>query len=177
MNRDTATGLLARSPLARGGVRQVAPPPSVRALSTLARVDYDDAAFLEIGPHDSRTAERWARAILEDAPPVTRRALRRGWFALGLKLGSARSERLVLGWEVRRSSPDFALLGASGRLGLQGEVLCKREQETLLVVTFVQLDNVLARAVWARVAPGHRHTVRHLLEQASRRERRRLQRD
>jgi hypothetical protein len=35
----------------------------------------------------------------------------------------------VLGWEVRRSSPDVALLGASGRLGLSGELLFERQQQ------------------------------------------------
>jgi hypothetical protein len=29
----------------------------------------------------------------------------------------------------------------------------------------VQLENPIPRPVWAGVAPGHRHVVRHLLEQ------------
>jgi hypothetical protein len=74
----------------------------------------------------------------------------------------------VLGWEIRRSSPDFVLLGARSPLGLEGEVLCKRRQRTLLVATFVQLKNPVARAVWAGTAPGHRRVVRHLLEQLNR---------
>jgi hypothetical protein len=64
-----------------------------------------------------------------------------------------------LGWGVRRSTQDFALLG------LEREVLVKRQQHTLLVATFVQLENPIPRPVWAGVAPGHRHVVRHLLEQ------------
>jgi hypothetical protein len=60
---------------------------------------------------------------------------------------------------VRRSTPDFAFLG------LKREVLVKRQQHTLLVATFVQLENPIPRPVWAGVAPGHRHVVRHLLEQ------------
>jgi hypothetical protein len=31
------------------------------------------------------------------------------------------------------------------------------------------LEHSIAYAVWAAVTPGHRHVVRHLLEQASRR--------
>jgi hypothetical protein len=31
------------------------------------------------------------------------------------------------------------------------------------------LEHSIAHAVWAAVTPGHRHVVRHLLEQASRR--------
>jgi hypothetical protein len=63
----------------------------------------------------------------------------------------------MLGWQVRRSTPDVALLAASSRRGLEleGEVLVKHQQHTLLIAIFVQLDNPIARAVWAAVAPGH----------------------
>lgn len=147
-------------------VRQVALPPAARALSTLSHVDYEDSFLVETGPVQDRTGEQWARAILEDAPMITRNALSRGWFALGLRLGSARSDRFVLGWEVRRSTPDFALLGATGRLGLSGELLFERQQHTLHFATLVQLENRIARTVWAGIAPRHRQVVRYLLEQA-----------
>jgi hypothetical protein len=149
---------------AAGTVRQVTLPPAARALSTLSRVDYEDAFLVEAGPADDRTGEQWARAILEGAPASTRSALSRSWAALGLRLGSAHSDRFVLGWEVRRSTPDHALLGASGRLGLSGELLFERQQHTLLFATFVQLDNRIARGLWARIAPRHRQVVRDLLE-------------
>jgi hypothetical protein len=154
-------------------VRQVPTPAAARALSTLAHVDYEDAFLVEIGPGQDRTPEQWVRAILEDAPIITRSALLSGWLALGLELGSPRSDGLVLGWEVRRSTPDFALLGASSRLGLPAELLLRRRRQTLLFATFVQQENHIARAVWAGVAPVHRPVVRYVLEQASCRERRR----
>jgi hypothetical protein len=152
-----------------GAVRPVAVPPAARELSTLSRVDYEDAFLVETGPTQDRTGEQWARAILEDAPIIMRSALAGGWFALGLRLRPPRSDGLVLGWEVRRSSPDFALLAAGSPLGLLGEVLFKRRQDTLLFATFVQQENPIARAVWAGFAPGHRQVVRCLLEQAGRR--------
>jgi hypothetical protein len=120
-------------------VRQVTPPPAARALSTLSHVDYEDAFLVETGPAQDRTSEQWARAILEDAPVRTRKALSGGWSALGLRLGSTQPDRFVLGWDVRRSTPDAALLSASGRLGLSGELLFERRQHTLLFATFVQL--------------------------------------
>ena len=52
----------------------------------------------------------------------------------------------MLGWEVRSSTAAFALLGASGRLGLSGELLFEPRQHTLLFATFVHLENHLARA-------------------------------
>jgi hypothetical protein len=148
-------------------VGQIAVPPAAGECSTLSRVDYEDAFLVDVGPHADRTAEQWARAVIEDAPAATRHGLSRGWFALGLRLGSTRSDRFVLGWEVRSSTPDTALLGASGRLGLSGELLFERQRNSLLFATFLQLDNPIARAVWAGIAAGHRRTVQHLLEQAS----------
>jgi hypothetical protein len=74
-------------------------------------------------------------------PIIVRSALRWGWFALGLQLGPTRSDRLVLGWEPRRSSPNVALLSASSRLGLPAELLFKRQQQALLFATFAQQEN------------------------------------
>lgn len=121
MNRDTAIGARRRPSSTPARVHQVPVPAAARALGTLPRVDYEDAFLVEIGPTHGRTGEQWAPAILEGAPMGMRRRLRWGWFALGLQLGSTRSDQLVLGWEVRRSTPDFALLGASSRLGLPAE--------------------------------------------------------
>ena len=55
------------------------------------------------------------------------------------------------------------------RPGLPAELLGKRQQQALLVATFAQQENQIARAVWAGVAPVHRRVVRYLLERASRR--------
>jgi hypothetical protein len=67
-------------------------------------------------------------------------------------------------------APDVALLGASGRLGLSGELLFECQQHTLLFATFVQLENRIARGLWAAIAPWHRKIVRDLLEQMIHRE-------
>jgi hypothetical protein len=150
-------------------VRQIVVPPGARALSTLARIDYQDAFLVNIDPVAYQTAEQWARAILEDAPFDVRVALISGWSALGLKLDRSRSGRSVLGWHVRKSTPDFVLLGADSRIGMPGELLVKREPEALLFATFVQHDNLIARGVWAAVEATHVRTVRDVLEEASRR--------
>ena len=125
----------------RGSVSQVAVPPSARALSSLPRIDYEEAFLVETGPTHGRTSEQWARAVLEDAPSETRHALRWGWFALGLKHGPTRSDRFVLGWEIRRSTPDLALLGSDSRIGMPAELLLERRQDKLLFATFLQHKN------------------------------------
>jgi hypothetical protein len=136
--------------------RQVSVPSSARAFSTLSHMSYADAFLLDTGPTHDRTGEQWARAILEGAPAPTRAAAISAWSALGLRLGSARSDQHVLGWELRRSAADFALLAASSPIGLLAQVLFKRGRETLLLATFVELKNPGARALWAGVAPAHR---------------------
>jgi hypothetical protein len=152
-------------------VRQVKMPPAARTRSTLPHIDYEDAFLVKTGAAQERTGEQWARATLEGAPAIVARKLRWGWFALGLKLGSARSDRFVLGWEVRHSTPDFALLAASSRLGMPAELLFERQQDTLFFATFVQQRNAIARAIWAAVEPMHRQVVPYLLERAARSQR------
>jgi hypothetical protein len=154
---------------AAGTVRQVAVPPAAGARSTLAHVDYADAFVVDMRAAQSRTAEEWARAIVEGAPPSVQRRLRWGWAALGLELAPARSDRFVLGWEVRRNSPDIVLLGAGSRIGMPAELLLERRQRSLLFATFVQHDNVIARAVWDAAEPVHVPVVRQVLEQAGKR--------
>jgi hypothetical protein len=151
----------------QGTVRQVPVPAAARAHSTLDHIDYDDAFLVETGRAQDRTAEQWARAIVEEAPDKTRNALLRGWGALGLRLDATGSDEFVLGWEVRRSTPDLALLGARGRRGLSGELLFERQPGTLLFATFVQMENRAARGLWAVIASGHVQVVRNLLERAS----------
>ncbi|UNO40007.1 hypothetical protein [Streptomyces sp. MST-110588] len=152
------------------GVRHIPVPPDVHALSTLARIDYENALAVDLGAAQgarARTAEQWARAVLEGAPADTQRALTRGWTALGLRLGpSARSEGRVLGWPVRHSTADTVLLGAGPTLGLHGELLFQRRKHTVLLATFIQLDDDGARTLWTGAESRHPLVQQQLLEQA-----------
>lgn len=163
---NSAAGLLRQTPLFASGVRQVAVPAAARTIATLSHVDYEETFLVETSAARDRTGEEWARVVLEGSPGIMRLALPLGWFALGLEIGSPiRSEHRVLGWEIRRSTPDFALLGANSRLGLAAELLFMRQEDTLLFAAFVKQENPIARSAWARIAPGHRRVVRYLLEQ------------
>ena len=159
--------MIRRASSASGGVREVAVPPAARALCTLAEVDYEDAFLVEVGQAQDRP-EQWARALMEDAPILMRRVLAAAFFALRLQLGPARDDRFVLGWEVRRSTPDVALLGARSSLGLHAELLFKRQQGSLLFATFVQHENRLTRALWTGATPVHLWAARYLLGRAER---------
>jgi hypothetical protein len=151
-------------------VRKIAVPADIRALTTLSRIDYADSFVIDFDPQPGRTAEQWARAVVEATPLSIRARLVCGWTALGIRLGPPWSPRRVLGWEVRRSNPDFALLGAGSLLGLAGELVFRREPDGLLFATLVQQNNRLVRALWAAVEPTHCDVVRSLLEHAARRD-------
>lgn len=135
-------------------------PPQARACSTLVRIDYANAILADIDAVDgaarSRTGEQWARAVLEDAPADTRSELTQGWSRLGIPLGPAGSDGHVLGWSVRRSTPDYALLAAGVSGGLRGELLVQCRQGRLLFASFIQHGSAEARALWAAVE--HLHT-------------------
>jgi hypothetical protein len=154
-------------PPSNGTVRQVSVPSSARALSTLSHICYADAFLLDTGPTHDRTGEQWARAILEGAPAPTRAAAISAWSALGLRLGSTRSDQLVLGWELRRSAADFALVAASSPVGLLAEVLFKRRRETLLFATFVESTNPGGARTLGRGRARASAGARYLLAQAA----------
>jgi Protein of unknown function (DUF2867) len=171
--RQTDSQVIGRSAEAdrvRPEVREIELPVPARALSTLPRIDYTDAFRLTIPGASRHTGEEWARAILEGAPAPTRAMLRRGWFALGLHLGSSNNRRLVLGWAVRRRSPEFVVLGARSLLGMEAELLFRRERSAILFATLLKLNNPLFRTFWGAFSPQHRRIVRHLLKEAGRRE-------
>ncbi|MGI9184933.1 MAG: hypothetical protein ACR2GZ_08215 [Solirubrobacteraceae bacterium] len=168
---DAAIGLLPCTPFAETTVRPIAVPPAARALSTLSQLDYEDAFLADTSLAPDRTCEQWARAVLEDAPVTVRSALVSGWSALGLRLDFSRSQRFVLGWEVRHNTPDYLLLAAGSRIGMPAELLFKRQQPNLLFATFVRQENPIARAVWAAVEPVHRPVVLYVLEHAAGRRR------
>jgi hypothetical protein len=150
-------------------VRQVDVPPSARALSMLTRIDYADTFLVDIGPSEVHTAEEWAREVLEGAPLAIRTKLLSGWSSIGLKVGTGPSDRSVLGWQVRRSTTEHVLLGADSRIGMPGELLFKKDGDTLLFATFVHHGNLIARGLWAMVEPAHVRIVRNILDEASRR--------
>jgi hypothetical protein len=151
---------------APGRVRQTILPAGTRELATLAHIDYEDAFLVGTGLAQDLTAEQWAREILEAAPLSTRQALTRGWSMLGLRLAPAQSGQHVLGWEIRHSDPDAVLLGARGRLGLSGELIFQRSPRTLLYATVVQLENRIARGLWAAIESRHQRVVQDLLARA-----------
>ena len=84
-------------------VSQISMPEDARALSTLSRVDYEDAFAVTV--EREHTAEQWVRAVLQDAPPRVRGKLWLGWTALGLRLAPPWSSDRVVGWKIEHRDP------------------------------------------------------------------------
>lgn len=144
-----------------GTVRQIAVPDFVRPLSLLPRVDYADAFVVPIAAHPNRTAEEWARAILEDTGETTQ--LHAAWSALGLRVDD---ESGVAGWRFRRNDLDTVLLGADSRVGMPGELLIAVRGDELVFATMLSHRTPTTRPVWAAVVSGHVAKVRQLLTSA-----------
>lgn len=155
-------------PSTSGLVRQVGVPEAALALTTLSQVDYADTFIVDTRLAGGHDGEEWARLTLEEAGQKMGRSLRRGWTALGLKLARSGCEQAVLGWELRQTDTEFALLGADSRIGMPAELLFKPEGEQLLFATFVQQRNPMAKAIWSVIAPRHRQVVPYLLGRAAR---------
>ena len=150
----------------RGCARQVDVPAHLGDCSSLPRVDYADAFLTDTHAHPDWTPERWARAVLEEAPPATRADLLAGWSALGLR--SSESTGSVLGWAIRRQSAESILLGRDSRIGMPGELLFSLRPDGLLFASFVHHRWWVTRAVWSVVQRSHVHTVLGLLDRAGR---------
>jgi hypothetical protein len=143
-------------------------PVDARTLSTLSRIDYEDAFLVDAGVQ--RSAEEWVRAMLDDAALIVRARLVAGWLALGLNLRGPWSAGRVLGWQVQHSDADFVLLAADSWLGLRGQLLFRSEPHGLLFATFIQQNNPLVRSLWVKITQRHQRVVYSLLVHAARRE-------
>ncbi|WP_369798416.1 DUF2867 domain-containing protein [Mycobacterium sp. URHB0044] len=162
----TMLGDLERRWRVQSTVRQVDVPDDVRALTALPRIDYADAFLVDTSAAPDWTAERWARAMLEQAPAATRAKLLSGWTALGLKDGAAGS---ILEWDVRHNSADTVLLGRDSRVGMPAELVFTLRPEGLLFATFVHHRTSATRPTWAAIEPTHVRIVLTLLEAVGRR--------
>jgi hypothetical protein len=94
------------------GVQQVTPLASTRAVSTLGRVDYEDAFVVDVETPRALSAEQWIRRVLEEAPTTLRLQLLSGWCGLGARLADPRcrsglrpARGRVAGGHARRAVP------------------------------------------------------------------------
>src|SRR5437879_5670662 len=81
-------------------------PADIGATDTLPNPDYASAFAQPIAPTPPRSAEAWARAVFEDAPPSMRWFIRTGWrFPLRFQLAAPGTPGHVLGCRIIHNEP------------------------------------------------------------------------
>jgi hypothetical protein len=148
----------------RGSRRPVAQEP----LLGTSRFDYADCFEIRTREPDSHSAEQWARAALEQAPPVARWTVLAAWrTVLQFRLGPHPSPDHVLGLQIITAEPEVIHTRATSPLFHADLVLRKAEPTSVLVTTGLVFRRPSARAIWALVGPLHRTLAPYLLGHAA----------
>ncbi|MFE9251140.1 hypothetical protein [Streptomyces sp. NPDC007088] len=144
-------------------------PPARRVVAELAGADYASAFTVPATGLESRTADHWARAVVEQAPWPVRWALLTGWRGvLGLRLAPTYAPGHVLGWPVERDEPDAITLRARSPLLLARNTVSV-DGAGLTWTTRVHYERRAGRTVWAAAAQVHHRLLPFLLRRAVRR--------
>jgi hypothetical protein len=139
----------------------------VRALARFPAIDYADNFEAETGGA-ARTAEQWARAILEGAPVGMRTFLVRTWPLFGVRLGPLHTGGYVLGWRIVKNTPEFAVLQVRSAAGITVRLVVRAGAGRVLAGTFVRCEGLPGRVLWFAIAPIHRLVISRLLGEATR---------
>jgi hypothetical protein len=146
--------------------RRVEPGEPVAVADDVREWDYADAFELEAA--ESRTAEQWARATLEQGPRPLRLFVGFGWrFPLRLHLGPNDSEDHVAGWPIVLRTPETVVLGVeSGALG-HARLTFRADPPVVRVASNVSYERRGARAMWSVAGLLHRRVLPYLLGHAA----------
>ena len=150
--------------------RRVEVDETTRALGTVGDADYAAAWEVVTTRGDRRSAEQWARASFEGAPPALRASIVAGWVAgLGLRLGPRPSPDHVLGWRIVSATPDLIVLRVPSVVVGTAHLVVRVEDSRVVLTSFVRHEKRkrLSRAVWSAVAPLHQRIVPFLLAHAA----------
>ncbi|MFY1636762.1 hypothetical protein ACN27F_26375 [Solwaraspora sp. WMMB335] len=138
-------------------------PESVRALSSLGRIDYADHFVL---PTDTTaaTVERWARVMFGDTPNAAELFLWRG--LMGMRLSRSVSADTVAGWQIGEQSGEWIRLEA-GSWFLAANLVVQTTGDSVALGTFLRYDRWLAHLVWPPLSVLHRRLVPGVLRKAA----------
>jgi hypothetical protein len=137
-------------------------PDAIRHLDTLARPDYADLFIATTSGATEKSAEEWARTVLEGTP--TGRSAPRLWRLLGLGLGPPSADS-VQGWGIAARGEDWIRIEASSWCMTAHAVLHVDEGHVSLAL-FVRYDRPIAALIWPAVSVMHRRAVPAMLRQA-----------
>ena len=134
-------------------------PEAIRRLDTLASPDYVDLFTATTSGATDKSAEEWARALLEDTP--TGRSAPVLWRLLGLRLGPTPSPDYVQGWQIADRGEDWIRIEtASWFMTTHGVVQIGNTHVSLAL--FVRYDRPSRRPhLAAGVRPAPPRDARH----------------
>jgi hypothetical protein len=146
------------------GVRDV--PEAVRSLTTLADPDYVDLFTVTTAVAADRSAEEWARAVLEEAP-LSRRDARVLWRFMGLRLGPPHSADHVQGWKIAARGDNWLRVETASWY-MTAQAVCLVEEGQVSLSLSLRYDRPVGALVWALVSGPHQRAVPVMLRQAVR---------
>ena len=149
------------------GARRIPLPAAVRATGILPDPDYASAFEQPIAPIPPRSAEVWARAVFEDAPPALRWFIRTGWrFPLRFRLAPPGAPGHVLGCRIIHAEPTVLVIEQCSPLMTAHNVVLV-ERTTIVWATLVRYQSPIARPLWSVSAAIHHRTLPYLLTRAA----------
>ena len=150
------------------GARRTQLPADIPATGALPDPDYASAFEASIPPTPSRTAEAWARAVFEGAPPAMRWFMRTGWrFPLRFRLAPPGAPDHILGCRIIHDEPTAVVLEQRSPLMTAHNVVLV-EPTRVVWATLVRRRSPLARPLWSVAAAIHHRTLPRLLTRATR---------
>jgi hypothetical protein len=143
-------------------------PESIGSLGGLANPDYLDLFTATTNEASVKTAEDWARAVLEGGPYY----LRLGVFVaqrllLGLRLGPRRSPDYIHGWKIAARGDSWVRIEALSWM-MTASLVFKVDEVRLSMAAFFRYDRRMAALVWPPIAIAHRKVGRALMRRALR---------
>ena len=136
---------------------------AIRCLDTLASPDYVDLVTATTSQAMDKSAEDWARALLEDTPggrsaPVL-------WRLLGLRLGPTPSPDFVQGWNIADRGEDWIRIETASWF-MTVHAVVEFDDGHVSLALFVRYDRPIAALIWPPVSVLHRRGMPVMLQQA-----------
>jgi hypothetical protein len=144
-------------------------PEPIRSLGGLADPDYLDLFTATTNEASVKTAEDWARAVLEGAPYY----IRLGVFGvawpllLGLRLGPGRSPDYIAGWKIADRGDSWLRIEAASWM-MTASLVFKVDEAQLSWASFARYDRRVAALVWPAGSIVHRKVGFALMRRALR---------